>query len=74
VRTSKAPGMICAQVGCRSPIYKACSNNKETISLIENLHTVGHLIENPYPPGGNELTKGNAVNENATFVFIVTGS
>jgi threonine synthase len=71
---SKAPGMICAQVGGRSPIYKACINNKETISPIENPHTIGHAIENPYPPSGNELTKGNAMNENATFVFIVTGS
>ena len=68
---SKAPRMSCVQVSGRSPIYNACINNKETISPIENSHTIGHAIGNPYPHSGNELTAGNVINENAPFVFIV---
>lgn len=71
---SKAPRMICAQVGGRLPIYKACINSKETISPVENPHTIAHAIENPYPRSGNELTKGNVVNEGDTVVSTVTGS
>ena len=55
--TSKVPKMICAQASGCSPIYNAYVNNKETISRVENPHTIAHAIENPSPPSGNEVLR-----------------
>ena len=54
---SRIPRMICAQASGCSAIYNAFRSNAETISRVENPHTIAHAIENPCPPSGNEVLR-----------------
>jgi len=54
---SRTPRIICAQASGCSAIYNAFRGNAETISRVENPHTIAHAIENPCPPSGNEVLR-----------------
>ena len=66
----RVPKIICAQASGCAPIYNAFINNKETISRVENPHTIAHAIENPYPPSGNEVLR--KIKENGGICVALT--
>jgi threonine synthase len=55
--TSRMPGFIGVQAEGNSPTVDAFEKGADRIERFENSLTLDHVLENPYPPSGNQVLR-----------------
>ncbi|MGD1975800.1 MAG: threonine synthase [Desulfobacterales bacterium] len=54
---SQIPGIVGIQAAGNSPIVDAFENGADHIECFRNSSTLDHVLENPYPPSGNQILR-----------------
>jgi threonine synthase len=54
---SQIPGFIGVQAAGNSPTVDAFQNGADRIERFQNSSTLDHVLENPYPPSGNQVLR-----------------
>ena len=55
--TSQIPAFIGVQAAGNSPIVDAFENGNDRVERFKNSLTLDHVLENPYPPSGNQVLR-----------------
>jgi threonine synthase len=55
--TSQVPGFIGVQAAGNSPMIDAFEKGADRVECFQNSLTLDHVLENPYPPSGNQVLR-----------------